>query len=152
MIKINIEIYSTDALQDATDISNELKDENLRGVSVQQKEAEPLRGELNAAEYLPIIQLLISSGFAAVAVKEIFSLLKNGFFTESKRIKAEKEVAMTKIKADKEVELAKLGFVELTLENEGQKHHFKITPENEEEQKKKILEMLLNADEKKSKT
>ena len=89
-IKINIIVHSENAVNDATKISNTLKDENLRGVKVNQPAAPVERGVLSVAEYMPMIELVIKSGLGATVVTQVFNLLQNGFFTKNKEIKSNK--------------------------------------------------------------
>lgn len=145
MIKINITVHSSDSTTDASEITRSLKDENFRGVKVKQAQSEPEPGSLDITEYLPLIELLVQSGFAAAFVAQLFGLLKDGFFTKSKEIASNERIEMKKIEAEREK--AKIeqqqAYLELVLEHGNEKHHLKITQENEAKQKE-ILDALLS--------
>lgn len=141
---MNLTVHSVAAVADAIAITNDLKEENFRGVKVKQLQAEPKEGELDIAEYLPLIQLVVTSGAAAAFVTGLFGILKNGFFTESKKIASQERIEMAKIEAEKNKveEAQRLAYLELILEHGDEKQVLKITEDNGEEQKE-ILNKLL---------
>ncbi len=118
-IKLTLKVNSENAVKDATDLTNQLKIKNLRGVKVRQEEAEPTEGALAGGAFLAGIKILIETGFATGLVKHVVDLLKNGFFTTTKQIEAEKEIKlkelelqeltkMQELKNEREIELKKL--------------------------------------------
>ena len=100
IMEMFIKVYSGNAIDDAKAITSELKEKNLRGVVVTQLEDEPEGGTLSMAEFMPIIKLVVGSGFAKSTITGLFGLLKNGFFTESKRIESEERIAFARLKVE----------------------------------------------------
>lgn len=148
-IKINIVVHSENAVKDATEITNTFKDENIRGVKVNQPQAAAERGALSMAEYLPLIELVVKSGLATAVVTQVFSLLQNGFFTKSKEIAANEKIEMAKIASAEEQAKQKndLTYLELQLEHNGKKQSFKL-PGNEKERKLILNELVALVDNK----
>ncbi len=138
MIKLTVKLHSQEAVEEATKFTNNLKIKNLRGVRVSQEEAKPVEGTLDMGEYLPYIKLIIESGLATAALTQLVGLLKNGFFTTSKQIKAD-----TLIK-NKEIE-AQQKQVEFNFECKDKKFNLKFTKDDSEQ---KILETINNLMEK----
>lgn len=163
-IKLKIKVHTDDAEKEATQITKQLKDKNLRGVKVRQAEAEPEDGQLDIAGYLPLIETIIQSGLATAFVVQLFSLLKNGFFTKSKEIASAERIKTAEIEANKEIEIAKLeneqeiknaetgqkrDYIELVFECGEKKMNFKLTKDDPEQQKQimqAIMEMQNNCE------
>lgn len=163
-IKLKINLHTDDAVNEATQIAKQLKDKNLRGVKVRQPEAEPEDGQLDMAEYLPLIETVIKSGLATAFVTQLFGLLKNGFFTKSKEIASNERLKTAEIEANKEIEKAKLeneqqiknaeteqkrDYIELAFECGEKKMNFKLTKDDPEQQKQimqAIMEMQNNCE------
>jgi len=137
---MNVGIKFDDLLQAST-FANDLKEINLRGVKVSQAEKEPEEGALGYAEFLPLLELAISSGFAAAVVTSVFGLLK-GIFVENRKAKIESEIEKQRIASNERIELSKIEKealvekmktehqpepIELMFENKGKKINFKIT-------------------------
>ncbi len=126
-IKLTLKVNSENPVKDATDLTNQLKLKNLRGVKVRQEEAEPTRGALSGGEWLPYVKLFIESGLATAVVTQLFSLLKNGFFTTAKQIEADKEIKLKELEAQQKS-------VDLTLECKEKKINVKFSKgDNEDE-------------------
>ena len=141
-IKINIIVHSKDAVSDATEITNTLKDKNLRGLKVNQAEAPVERGVLSVAEYLPMVELAIASGLATAVVTQVFSLLQNGFFTKTKEIASNERIEMAKIASTE-----KLKYIELQLEYNGKIESFEL-PNDEIEADVLLNELIAQIDRK----
>ena len=137
MIKIDLTVHTDGATEKAEELTQVLKDRNFRGVKVNQAMKEPEEGTLGMEEYLPLIELLVKSGVATALITGLFGLLKNGFFTESKKIASQERVEMAKIELEKEK-----AYIELHIEKDGQQHHLNITRDNIEQQEEKLKELL----------
>lgn len=148
-IKINIIVHSENAISDATKIKTTLKDENIRGVKVDQPEAPAKKGTLSMSEYLPMIELVIKSGLGVAVVNQIFGLLQNGFFTKNKEIKSNEKIELAKIaSAEKLSEQANnLKYIEIQLEHNGKIESFKFS-ENEKEQALVLNKLIAHVDSK----
>jgi len=147
-IKISIVVYSESAVSDATEITNKLKDENLRGVKVKQAEAAVESGVLSVAEYLPVIELVIKSGLATAVATQVFSLLQNGFFTKSKEIKSNEKIELAKIASAEKIaaEKNKLACIKIQLEHNGPIESFDV--KNEAEADLVLTELMAQIDRK----
>ncbi len=144
-IILTLKVNSENAVKDATDLTNQLKIKNLRGVKVRQEEAEPTEGALaGGGEWLPYVQLVIESGLATAVVTQLFGLLKNGFFTKTQQIKAEKEIKLKELEmqeriSQREYELkmqelaAQQKSIDLIVEYEGKKINLKELKDNNAE-------------------
>jgi uncharacterized protein YjaZ len=111
------------------------------------------------AEYMPLIELIIQSGLATAAVTQVFGLLKNGFFTQTKEIASNERIKLAELEANKEMEKIKAetekfvktsetaqksNNIELAFECGEKKLNFKLTKDDPEQQKqimKVIMEM-----------
>jgi len=135
-IKLSINVSTANAVEDTNKIANQLKDLNLRGVKVKQVLAQPKEGSLGIEEYMPLLELVIQTGLATAAVTQVFSLLKDGFFSKTKEIAANRELKLAEL--DTQIQLK-------TLDNQAKEFEIrsqeilgfaKITSDNEIETKK----------------
>lgn len=133
---MNIEIKFDQTAQ-ANEFAFALKDKNLRGVKVKQNQVRPEEGSLDMAEWLPLIKIVLESGFAAGAITSVFELLR-GVFIEKKKAKSVYETERLRIKANEKIEKAKIeqqsNFVEFTLDDGNKKVNLKFYRGDEAEQ------------------
>ncbi len=133
---MNIEI-KFDKTAQANEFASALKDKNLRGVKVKQTQSKPEDGSLDMAELLPLIKIVVESGFAAGVVTSVFELLR-GLFVEKRKAKNEDETERIRIKANEKIERAKIeqqsNFVEFTLDDGNKKVNLKFYRGDEAEQ------------------
>lgn len=133
---MNIEIKFDQADQ-ANEFAAALKDKNLRGVKVKKAQARPEEGSLDMADWLPLIKIVVESGFAAGAVTSVFELLR-GIFIEKKKAKTQDETERLRIKANEKIERAKIeqqsNFVEFILNDGNKKMNLKFYRGDEAEQ------------------
>jgi hypothetical protein len=89
------------------------------------------------AEWLPLIKIVVESGFAAGVVTSVFELLR-GIFLEKKKAKTEDETERLRIMANENIEMAKIeqqsNFVEFTLDDGNKKVNLKFYRGDEAEQ------------------
>jgi hypothetical protein len=133
---MNIQIKFNE-IEQANKFAGALKDKNLRGARVKQELSKPDDGALDMAEWLPLIKIVVDSGFAAAVVTSVFELLR-GIFLEKKKTKTEDETERLRIMANEKVEMAKIeqqsNFVEFTLDDGNKKVNLKFTRGDEAEQ------------------
>jgi hypothetical protein len=133
---MNIEIKFDQTAQ-ANEFASALKDKNLRGVKVKQTQSKPEDGSLDMAELLPLIKIVVESGFAAGVVTSVFELLR-GLFIEKRKAKTEDETERLRIMGNENIERAKIeqqsNFVEFTLDDGNKKVNLKFYRGDEAEQ------------------
>ncbi len=159
-MKLTVKLHSDKSVEDATKLTNDLKIKNLRGVKVRQQEAEPTEGALDIGEYLPYIKLIIESGLATAALTQIVGLLKNGFFTTSKKIASDERLKNKEIEANERMHKRELEqkeriekqkieaqnkLVELNFECKDKKFSLKFTKDDSEQQVLAKIERLMAA-------
>lgn len=159
-IKLKINLHTDDAVNEATQIAKQLKDLNLRGAKVRQSEAAPEDGTLGVEGYMPLIEVLVQSGFAAAFVTQLFGLLKNGFFTKSKEIASKERIALEELRIKERSTIAesnqkldeiaqKRDYVDLSFECGETRLSFKLTKDDPEQQMQiiqAIMEMQRNCE------
>lgn len=151
---MNIELKFKD-LDLASRFAGILREENLRGVKVNQGQKKVEDGSLDLEEWLPVINIVIQSGLATSVVTSVFGLLK-GLLVENRKIKTNAEIEKKRIESIERIEMIKMtkkafvkskknvdqtDFVEFILENDNKKINFKLIKGNKKEQVR-LLQIL----------
>lgn len=128
MKKINITIdENVKSLEELDNLKNYIQEYKLKGLIVEFVQIESNDNSMGVSEYLPILQLVLSSTVLAAGVKGLFDILKNYF--ELKKEKLRSMIEMEKLQVEKSL-------LELNIEDEnGKKTHIKIKSFSDEERK-----------------
>lgn len=102
-MKIQLELLTENANEEIEDFNDFIREENISGLITKLKEAEPEEGAMSAADYLPIIQMVLGSSVVAAGIKGIFDVIKKYFDykTSTSKIKAEEKKVVLSKKNDK---------------------------------------------------
>ncbi len=119
-IKLTLEINSENAVQDATELKELLNDQNIRGVIVEQLEAEPEPGALSGGGLFNEILLKIDPDFVIGAVTAIGGLLSTGFFAKTKSIESNENIELEKIKSAERIRKQELKIEEKKIKTENE--------------------------------
>ena len=123
----------------AEEFAEMMREANLRGVRVEQEEAEPEPGTLASPDLLPVVTLLLQGGFATAVIHEVFSFLRA--LTIDKPLER-KRLANERLKLEAESRR-----VEMTVKCGDKEINLNLVAANEEEEKNLIDRLVaLNED------
>jgi hypothetical protein len=124
-MKLLLELNDKSA--DIHDLNTLIQEQNLKGVQTNVVEGQPIEGSMGAADFLPIIQMVLGSTVAAAGVKGLFDVLKNYFDLKKQRLVSDENLEKAKIEEHK---------IEMVVETaEGKKVNVKFSSFNEAERK-----------------
>jgi len=146
-MEIKISFNTQNPVGDATDVTQQLKDKNLRRTRVEQLKQKPDDSSLSPFEWTQFVMLTVSSGLTGMIFKSVFDFLKAKLVDkplaheteETKRleIKTKHEIEITKIESAERIENKKIeqqtNFITLDFECNGKKISLKLTKGNDDE-------------------
>jgi len=118
----------------ADEFETAVRYKNIGGVKVKRPKKQTETGTLDGiTEYLPLINLVVQSGFATAVVTQIVSMLK-GVIVERHKNKLDAETERQRIAANERIELQKnAGKINFSIEMNGKKLNFTLSEGNNEE-------------------
>jgi hypothetical protein len=152
-MKIHFTLLTENAVAETIELNIFIQEHNLKGVITKVAEDEPTHGDMNMTDYLPVIEMVLSSSVVAAGAAGLFSVIKSHFENRAAeriaKINADKDIKIQELQTQKELAIVnrqedtKQDLFEMTMEIDGNKMTLKASEANYQEALAALQQQLL---------
>ena len=100
-MRIKLHLNTADSNDEIVELNDFLKEQNMKGLISKIEETKAVEGTMGVGDYLPVLEIILSSTVVAAGVKGLFEVFKNYFDLKRARISTASDLDKLKIEQRK---------------------------------------------------